>query len=198
MIGRKCAQCARDIAHHLLCPHCRELNSPAAPDDPFAMLGLAATFDVDQDVLEARFLELSRELHPDFFQDRPELRARSVFLAAALNEAFDTLKDPFRRAEHLLKRAGGKSSSEDKRLPPGFLVEMMELREASDAAGDAGHGEVLRDLDLRRASAVLELSRWFRSLGEGADRAAVLAQIRQDLNVVNYLNSLRRDLLGTR
>lgn len=162
------------------------------------MLGLAATFDVDQDVLEARFLELSRELHPDFFQDRPELRARSVFLAAALNEAFDTLKDPFRRAEHLLKRAGGKSSSEDKRLPPGFLVEMMELREASDAAGDAGHGEVLRDLDLRRASAVLELSRWFRSLGEGADRAAVLAQIRQDLNVVNYLNSLRRDLLGTR
>jgi molecular chaperone HscB len=163
--------------------------------------GLEPHYDLDLAALEARFLELSRELHPDYFQDRPELRAKSVFLAASLNDAFDVLRDPFKRAEYMMQRAGGATSSEDKRLPPDFLVEMMELRESLDeahAGGDTGRLEQSRrELEARRADSARKLSEQFRTLAAiGTDRERTLQAIREELNVVNYLNSLRRDLLG--
>jgi molecular chaperone HscB len=198
---RQCSQCGRELDFHLSCPRCGELNMPAAGDGHFELLGLEPHYDLDLAALEARFLELSRELHPDYFQDRPELRAKSVFLAASLNDAFDVLRDPFKRAEYMMQRAGGATSSEDKRLPPDFLVEMMELRESLDeahAGGDTGRLEQSRrELEARRADSARKLSEQFRTLAAiGTDRERTLQAIREELNVVNYLNSLRRDLLG--
>jgi len=199
--GRVCSQCGTELGFHLACPRCRELNVPDAGDGHFELLGLAPRYDLDLNELEARFLELSRELHPDYFQDRPDLRAKSVFLAASLNDAFDALRDPFKRAEYLMQRAGGARSSEDKRLPPGFLVEMMELRESLDEAHASGATDRVeqsrRELESRRAESVRKLGELFRALAaSGPDRQQTLQSLREELNVVNYLNSLRRDLLG--
>jgi molecular chaperone HscB len=198
---RQCIQCASELGLHLSCPKCRELNVPAAGEGHFELLGMTPRFDLDLNELEARFLELSRELHPDYFQDRPDLRAKSVFLAASLNDAFDVLRDPFKRAEYLMQRAGGAKSSDDKRLPAGFLVEMMELRESLDEARESGDSERVqqsrRELESRRSESVEKLASLFRTLAaSGAEREKTLQAIREELNVVNYLNSLRRDLLA--
>ena len=53
--------------------------------------------------------------------------------AAVLNDAKATLLDDEQRAEALLSVLGGPGKSEDKSLPAGFLMEMMEIREAVEA-----------------------------------------------------------------
>src|SRR5262245_27211412 len=67
-------------------------------------------------------------VHPDLAADEEADRA------AGLNKARATLEDPERRAGALLARLGGPGKSEDKSLPAGFLMSIMETREAVEEA----------------------------------------------------------------
>src|SRR5262245_34125186 len=97
--------------------------------DPFEVFGLPRRFAVADDEVEARYLARSRELHPDFHQLASASEQRAALeMTAALNEAYTTLRDPFRRAEALLYLEGGPSASEHKQMSPDFLEEMLELR----------------------------------------------------------------------
>ena len=131
--------------------------------------------------LERHYLERSRDAHPD-------LASGDDDAAAALNEAYAALKDPFRRAEHLLELLGGPSAKDDKSVPPAFLMEMLELREAMEAAKDSPV-EIARieaDLSHRMDTSAESLRRLFDS----GDKDA----IRKELNRVRYWNGLLRDL----
>ena len=112
-----------------------------APRDHFARLGLAPAFGLDAKELERRYFALQRELHPDRFANRPASeRALALARASDLNQAYDTLKSPLARAEHLLALKGrpahreGGPSLED----PALLAEAMEWREELAEAGDEG------------------------------------------------------------
>lgn len=63
--------------------------------------------------------------------------------AARLNDAYQALLDPLLRSAALLQ-ARHAPSSDERALPAGFLLEMMELRERLDAA--CGDESVLREL----------------------------------------------------
>ena len=74
------------------------------------MLGMTPSFDVDPADLERRYFERQRRFHPDRFAGKPEReRQYSMQHAANLNDAYRTLGDPARRAEHLLALADRKS-----------------------------------------------------------------------------------------
>jgi molecular chaperone HscB len=156
---------------------------PMTSDDHFERLGLPRRFSVNPADLERHYLERSRETHPDFASGDEDA-------SAALNEAYATLKDPFRRAEHLLQLQGGPSAKDDKSLPPAFLMEMLELREAIEAAkGSPDSGRIEGELLKRTESLAASLEAMF-------DSAAPPAAIRRELNCVRYLNGLLRDLLA--
>ena len=71
------------------------------------MLGLPARYAVDLAAAEAAYKDLSRQVHPDRFATAdPRARRASLARTVQLNEAWRTLKDPVRRAEYLLTRAG--------------------------------------------------------------------------------------------
>jgi molecular chaperone HscB len=54
-------------------------------------------------LLEARYLALQRRTHPDgFTRATPAEKLRALEAAAAVNEAYAILKDPFRRAALLV------------------------------------------------------------------------------------------------
>src|SRR5437016_4628720 len=90
----------------------------------FERLGLPRRFHLDPAALERNYLAKSREVHPDFTGNDPT----SLRASAALNEAYATLRDPFRRAEYLLGIEGGPSANEVKQMPAEFLEEMLALR----------------------------------------------------------------------
>ena len=86
---------------------CGALQPPDDAADLFAVLGLPARFAVDLAAAEAAYKELSRQVHPDRFATAdPRARRASLARTVQLNEAWRTLKDPVRRAEYLLLRAG--------------------------------------------------------------------------------------------
>ena len=80
-------------------------------------LGLMRAFDLEPDLLQKQYFGFQRRLHPDRFATRtPKERALSQQQATALNEAYEVLKDPMRRAAYLLRLAGAWSMW--MRLPP--------------------------------------------------------------------------------
>lgn len=99
--------------------------------NPFALLGVESRFDLDLSALEKTHRELSRALHPDkFAQTNASERRAALEKAAAVNEAWRTLRDPIKRAEALF-RLHGIAVGEDKepKSTPAFLMEVLEMRE---------------------------------------------------------------------
>ena len=73
----------------------------------FELFSLPVDFDVDSSSLSVTFRELQKAVHPDkFVKGGSQERLRSVQQAALINEAYNTLKDPLRRAKYLLEMKG--------------------------------------------------------------------------------------------
>jgi molecular chaperone HscB len=170
----------------------------------FERLGLPRRFALDLTEVERNYLSRSRELHPDFHQlaATSEQRA-SMELTAALNEAYATLRHPFRRAEYLLTLDGGPSAAEHKEMAPAFLEEMLELRmeieelresAAADSPGRTAMAKQLADRSERLQSDVAAAFARFESLSAEAERKAELVRVRQLLNAAKYVEGLLRDL----
>jgi molecular chaperone HscB len=170
----------------------------------FERLGLPRRFALDLAVVERNYLSRSRELHPDFHQlaATSEQRA-SMELTAALNEAYATLRHPFRRAEYLLTLEGGPTAAEHKEMAPAFLEEMLELRmeieelRETAAADSPGRTAMARQLVGRLEKLQADVAAAFsrlESLTSEAERKKVLVQVRQLLNAAKYVEGLLRDL----
>jgi len=152
--------------------------------DPFAAFGLAPGYDVDLAALERVFFERSRQLHPDRFAAAPTAeRVAALSQSRALNDAYQVVKRPVARAEHLLARAGV-TIGDNERLDPAFLMEILELREELAEARAAGAGERVRELagtmQARRADALGALSALFA--------AGDFPAIKERLIVLRYIN----------
>ncbi len=127
-----CWSCKGPVVQRaLFCTTCTAVQGPGCVDH-FTRLGQPRGFEIDTVALERAYFDLQRRLHPDRFATRtPKERALSQQQAVALNEAYETLNDPLKRAAYLLTLAGrpvdihGTASVAD----PMLLMEMMELRE---------------------------------------------------------------------
>jgi molecular chaperone HscB len=95
--------------------------------DPFATLGLPRRFDLSKPAIERAYLARIAALHPDAAGGDDDTGE-----AAALNHAKAALLDDELRAETLLTLLGGPSKADERGLPPGFLQEMMDVRERLD------------------------------------------------------------------
>jgi molecular chaperone HscB len=169
----------------------------------FEVLGLPRRFAISGDEIEANYLARSRETHPDFHQlaSTSEQRA-SLELTAALNDAYVTLKDPFRRAEYLLTLEGGPPASVHKQMPADFLEEMLELRMEIEGLRQSGDPAALAAMELqlqqRREKLVGDIATRFAEYerpgpGEGG-RYPLLIEVRQLLNTARYIQGQLRDL----
>jgi len=158
----------------------------------FERLGLPRRFSLDPVEVERAYIARSRVLHPDGHRlESSAEQAASTELSAGLNDAYTTLKDPFKRAEYLLALAGGPTAGELKDVPPEFLEEMLELRmEIAGLTPDSPAAATLekqladrRDGLLARVGALLE--------GTSPSR---LTEARRLLNATKYVQNLIRDL----
>lgn len=157
----------------------------------FERLGLPGRFSVDPAALERAYLARSREVHPDYHAESAD-RAAKLAESAAVNEAYSTLRDPFRRAEYLFNVALGYSPQVAVALSPAFLMQAMELRERLESAGaDAGELENLAAdlgalIDVEHAAVA--------TLFDGPLTLNGFAAIRGHLNAWKTLMSLRRSV----
>jgi len=132
-----CWSCKGPVAMRaLFCSTCGAVQPPGQTDH-FMRLGLMRGFDLEADQLQKQYFGFQRRLHPDRFATRsPKERALSQQQATALNEAYEVLKDPLRRAAYLLRLSGCVVNVEESATvsDPALLMEAMEMREALEEA----------------------------------------------------------------
>jgi molecular chaperone HscB len=99
--------------------------------DHFARLGLPAALELEPVALDRAYFTLQRQWHPDRFVAKPaDERAKASTEAAALNDAYRTLKDPLSRAFYLAELKGVELPGDGKTIDdPELLMEAMEARE---------------------------------------------------------------------
>ncbi|MEE8170604.1 MAG: Fe-S protein assembly co-chaperone HscB [Phycisphaerae bacterium] len=173
------------------------LLTDVAQADDFALFGLPAAFDVDGDALRRTFLAISRRIHPDIAAAGSPNAQRAVMqLSARVNRAFETLRNPIRRAEYLLQLRGGKSPADDKRVPQDVLAGAMMLREELEEAqqsGDQAALDAMREQVGRQALTAEErVAELARKLAAPTDE--IRDALRLQLNAMKYIINLRSQL----
>ena len=113
--------------------------------DHFARLGLPAALELDAGALDKAYFARQRQWHPDRFVGKPaEQRAKASIEAAALNDAYRTLKDPLDRAVYLAALKGVELPGDGKTIDdPELLMEAMEAREELHEAGSIAQVDAL-------------------------------------------------------
>lgn len=119
-------------------------------DNYFQLFQLPHSFQLDLAELKGRYRRLQLELHPDKHASSDSRQQRlSVQLTAQLNQAFDTLKSPLKRAEYMLGLSGHEVDFNSTTHQDGaFLMQQMELREELESL----KSQVSRGDDVAEAS----------------------------------------------
>lgn len=119
--------------------------------DFYQLFGLSAQYRLDNALLDRRYHTLQAQVHPDKFAHLSEAERRvSMQWATRINEAYQTLNNPAKRARYLLSLRGADTLEESNTsMPAEFLVAQMEWREAIQEAVEARNTGELDKLELR-------------------------------------------------
>src|SRR5947209_3736329 len=171
----------------------------------FEFFGVERKLTLDEQALQKRFYELSRQWHPDRFSRKSqEEQAEALEATAIVNDGYRTLRDPVARAEYLLEQEGfpiGEQRSKD--VPPELLEEVFELNMMLDElkGGDEDARSQLESarehfLKLRAGvdgELIVLFSKYDASDAQSETAKQALHEIRGVLNRRRYVENLIRD-----
>ena len=146
--------------------------------DDFELFGLPQRYAQDRAAIDMRWKDLQREAHPDKFAAQGTAAQRvAMQWSVRINEAYQRLKDPLKRAAYLCELHGAPVNAENNTaMPTEFLMQQMEWREALDDAQDTAALDALSDEVNRSRKQVLQRC---EQLIDGAqDYTGAVAQVR--------------------
>ena len=102
----------------------------------FDLFHLPQRFAIDASALHSAYHSVQNQVHPDKFVYASDAEKRvAMQWATRANEAYKTLKSPFKRAAYLCELNGVDLQTESNTaMPVDFLMQQMEWREALDDA----------------------------------------------------------------
>jgi molecular chaperone HscB len=115
--------------------------------DDFTLLGLPRQQALQRPELDTQWKALQAKVHPDRFAHEGGAAQRvAMQWAVRVNEAYQRLKDPLKRAGYLCELAGAPVQAESNTAMPGdFLMQQMAWREALEDATTAPAVQALCD-----------------------------------------------------
>ena len=147
-------------------------------DSHFDLFHLPARFSLDLNELEHAYRTVQAQVHPDRFAAAGEAQKRvAMQWAARANEAYQTLRDPLKRAGYLLSLRGvDVGAADNTAMEPAFLMQQMEWRERVEDTADARNVSELRALlDELREDERTRFDRLSSLLDNGANQPAAEA-----------------------
>jgi molecular chaperone HscB len=158
----------------------------------FALFDLQPAFRLDPDLLATRYRELARVVHPDRFADAPAAEQRQALeKSAALNEAYQTLKNAPRRARYLLSIAGQEVPQEVTVHDEGFLLQQMQWREELEDLQDSADVDGVVRFKQRLKAAQLTLDNDFAACW---DQPAEREQAERLMRRMQFLDKLSQEV----
>jgi len=164
----------------------------------FELFGLPETFAQDSAAIDARWKDLQREVHPDKFAAQGASAQRvAMQWSVRVNEAYQRLRNPLKRAAYLCERRGAPIDAESNTAMPGeFLIQQMAWREELEEANSEGDLErVNAELAQARSDAFTRIG---QLLDETGDAAAAARQVRKLMFIERFAHDVeaRFDELG--
>ena len=156
----------------------------------FQIFGLPERFALDRSELDARWKNLQRQAHPDRFASAdPASQRQAMQWSVRINEAYQRLKDPLKRAAYLCEMRGAPIEAENNTaMPTDFLMQQMAWREALDEAQGVDALEQMAD-DVARARRE-RIDQLGAALDGDDDAAAAARQVR----ALMFIERLARDV----
>ena len=163
-------------------------------DNDFDLFGIAACFSLDRARLDTRWKALQGEVHPDRFVAEGAAAQRvAMQWAIRVNEAYQRLKDPLKRAAYLCELNGQAIGAENNTaMPAVFLMQQMEWRESLDEARTLAAVERLADQVAARQRALLDELAVL--IDERHDWPAATAQVRALMFITRFAQDVDRRL----
>ena len=95
----------------------------------FDLFALPAAFSVDLGALDAAYRDVQGQVHPDRFVNATDAEKRvAMQWATRANEAYQTLKNPQKRAQYLCELHGVDLKTESNTaMPAAFLMQQMDM-----------------------------------------------------------------------
>jgi len=134
----------------------------------FELFQLPARFEVDQSALDTAYREIQGRVHPDRFVGSSDGEKRvAMQWATRANDAYQTLRNPQKRAQYLCELNGVDLQTESNTaMPTAFLMQQMEWREE---LGDARAGKDAGALDALDAQVRAERKQMLVTVGQQLD-----------------------------
>lgn len=175
------------------------MNPSRFDQNHFALLGLSPDFQIDLNQLDMARQRVQAVVHPDRFASAgPAQKRLALQWSTRIHEAYETLREPLKRATYLLALKGiSVDAEQNTRMPLAFLEQQMEWREALEAARSSGEGareEQLGQLKEECAQAHrIGLERLNALLTQGGDDAFAEAadQVRTLMFIEKFSEELR-------
>jgi molecular chaperone HscB len=168
--------------------------APSLQDDDFVLFGLPSGFALDRAALDLRWKALQRQAHPDRFAAQGAAAQRvAMQWSVRINEAYQRLKDPLKRAAYWCELNGAPiQAHSNTAMPPAFLMQQMEWREALEESDGADAIEAL--LDQTQAARLTMLDQLESSIDQQRDAAAAAQQVRALMFVERFAEELHARL----
>ena len=164
----------------------------------FEIFGLAPKFAVERTALDARWKELQREAHPDRFATADaQAQRQAMQWSVRINEAYQRLKDPVKRASYLCELNGAPIEAENNTaMPAAFLMQQMQWREDLEDANSVADLEKMADDVAKARRDMLEGLR--ATADDQGDYPALAQQVRALMFVERFSRDVdqRLDQLG--
>ena len=144
----------------------------------FELFDVPVRFAQERSQLDARWKTLQREAHPDRFAAEGAAAQRvAMQWSVRINEAYQRLKDPLKRAAYLCELQGAPVQAENNTaMPAAFLMQQMEWRESlDDTESPEGLEALLDEVSAEQRRVLQELA---RLLDEVQDPLLAVGQVR--------------------
>ena len=161
--------------------------------DHFTLFGLPRVQALDLGSLESCFRDIQAQVHPDKHAHAGDVDRRlAMQWSTRINEAFQTLKSPGKRARYLLALLGHDPQIESNTtMPAEFLISQMDLREAVMDARAASDEEALEAVRLNLSNEIkVEYERLAGLIDVARDFTAAAALVRQLMFQEKLLNEI--------
>lgn len=100
---------------------------------------------IDKTRVAKKYFELQKQYHPDFYTQATEAeKEEALDISSQINKAFKIFKDEDQTLEYFLLQTNTITPDEKFKLPPDFLMEMMEINEA---IGEQENEEVKKQIN---------------------------------------------------
>jgi molecular chaperone HscB len=156
----------------------------------FELFNVPVQFSQAREQLDTRWKDLQREAHPDKFASQGTAAQRvAMQWSVRINEAYQRLKDPMRRAAYLCELGGAPIQAENNTaMPAAFLMQQMEWREAMDDATDVAALDALHD-DVQQAHKTA-LQQCAQLIDTARDLPAAAQQVRGLMFIAKFLRDI--------